>query len=102
MRKILREGKVLLDWSQNDDHKTTVCAYSLRAHERPYVSTPLSWKELEKALQKRDVKLLQFEAEQVLERVREQGDLFAPVATLEQELPEMVRTRQPSIFPNES
>ena len=103
MRKVLREGKVLLDWSQNDDHKTTVCAYSLRAHERPYVSTPLSWKELETALQKRDAKLLQFEAEQVLERVRELGDLFAPVATLEQELPEIARTaKRPSIFPNES
>ncbi len=100
MRKELRAGKVLLDWSQNDRHKTTVCVYSLRAQNRPFVSTPISWKELETASRKRDGKLLQFEAEQVLERVREMGDIFAPVATLEQELPDLVR--QPHLFSENS
>lgn len=100
MRKVLREKKVLLDWSQNDSHKTTVCVYSLRAHDRPFVSTPITWKELESALQAGDASLLQFEAEQVLERVREMGDLFAAVETLEQELPALAKAKQPHLFPD--
>ncbi len=98
MRKELRQGKVLLDWSQNDSHKTTVCVYSLRAEEHPYVSAPLTWKELERALEKRDPALLRFDAGQVLERVRESGDLFAEVTTLEQELPALLRPHQPQLF----
>jgi bifunctional non-homologous end joining protein LigD len=82
-RKDLRRGKVLIDWSQNDEKKTTVCVYSLRARERPTVSTPLRWEELE------DPDSLVFEAGDVLERVEEHGDLFAPVVELEQELPEL-------------
>jgi bifunctional non-homologous end joining protein LigD len=84
-RKDLRKGKVLIDWSQNDEHKTTVSVYSLRARERPTVSTPLDWDELEAG--RPDA--LVFEAADVLERVEDRGDLFAPVAELEQRLPEL-------------
>jgi bifunctional non-homologous end joining protein LigD len=80
-KKPLRKGKVLIDWSQNDEHKTTVCVYSLRARERPTVSTPLDWDELD------DPAALTFEAQELLERVEQRGDLFAPVLELEQELP---------------
>jgi bifunctional non-homologous end joining protein LigD len=88
-KKELRRGKVLIDWSQNDEHKTTVCVYSLRAKERPTVSTPLRWEEVDRALAEEDPDLLVFESGEVLERVDEQGDLFAPVAELPQELPEL-------------
>jgi len=87
MTKELRKGKVLVDWSQNDEHKTTVCVYSLRAKERPTVSTPVTWDEVEACLRRKSAKLLTFESGQVLARVEEQGDLFAPVLTLKQELP---------------
>jgi bifunctional non-homologous end joining protein LigD len=82
--KTARKGKVLVDWSQNDRIKTTVNAYSLRAMERPTVSTPLSWDEVRAA---RTVEDLTFTAAEVLERVEDQGDLFAPVLSLVQELP---------------
>jgi bifunctional non-homologous end joining protein LigD len=82
-KKELRRGKVLIDWSQNDEHKTTVSVYSLRARERPTVSTPVRWSELEEP---GDVV---FEAPDVLERVERHGDLFAPVAELQQELPSL-------------
>jgi bifunctional non-homologous end joining protein LigD len=82
MTKKIRGGKVLVDWSQNDDHKTTVSPYSLRAKERPTVSTPLTWEEVEG-----DPSKLSFEARDVLERVEQHGDLFAPVVTLRQDLP---------------
>jgi len=82
-KKELRKGKVLIDWSQNDEHKTTVGVYSLRARERPTVSTPLEWHELERPEE------LVFEAGDVLERVAEHGDLFAPVVELQQELPDL-------------
>ena len=88
-KKELRTGKVLIDWSQNDEHKTTVCVYSLRARERPTVSTPLSWEEVERAHQAGDADSLVFQAEEVLERVEEHGDLFAPVLELEQRLPDL-------------
>lgn len=87
MTKSLRKGKVLVDWSQNDDHKTTVCVYSLRAREHPTVSTPVTWAEVESALTKKDTSLLTFEADDVLKRVTMKGDLFAPVATMKQTLP---------------
>jgi bifunctional non-homologous end joining protein LigD len=80
-KKELRGGKVLIDWSQNDEHKTTVAVYSLRARERPTVSTPLDWDELN------DPDSLVFEAGDVLHRVEEHGDLFGPVLELRQELP---------------
>ncbi len=87
MTKELRKGKVFIDWSQNDDSKTTVCVYSLRARERPTVSTPVTWEEVERVVDSGDPDDLVFEAGDVLERVAEEGDLFAPVADLEQTLP---------------
>ena len=83
-KKELRKDKVLIDWSQNDEHKTTVGVYSLRARERPTVSTPLSWDEVEAG----DPDALVFETDDVLARVEEHGDLFAPVAELRQSLPQ--------------
>jgi bifunctional non-homologous end joining protein LigD len=87
MKKSLRVGKVLVDWSQNDDYKTTICVYSLRAMERPTVSTPVSWEEIEDCLRKKDALLLVFEHDKVLARVAEMGDLFLPVLNLRQKLP---------------
>ncbi|MEO7933134.1 MAG: non-homologous end-joining DNA ligase [Chthoniobacterales bacterium] len=87
MLKSLRTGKVLVDWSQNDDKKTTVNVYSLRAKDHPTVSTPVTWDEVTLALRKKNPNLLTFESEQVLQRVAEQGDLFAEVLTLKQKLP---------------
>jgi bifunctional non-homologous end joining protein LigD len=89
MKKTLRVGKVLVDWSQNDEHKTTVSVYSLRARERPTVSTPVNWEEVELALKKKDASLLVFEAKKVLERVEKMGDLFEPVRQLKQKLPKL-------------
>ena len=87
MKKALRVGKVFVDWSQNDEHKTTINVYSLRAKERPTVSTPVSWDEVEKCRKKKDVNLLVFDSKQVLARVEKMGDIFSPVLTLEQRLP---------------
>ena len=87
MKKTLRTGKVLVDWSQNDEHKTTVNVYSLRARERPTVSTPLPWEEVEGVLESGDPEALAFTSDAVLARVAEHGDLFGPVIELEQELP---------------
>jgi bifunctional non-homologous end joining protein LigD len=89
MKKSIRGGKVLVDWSQNDDHKTTICVYSLRARERPTVSTPVRWEEVEEALEAKDSALLVFEAETVLERAEADGDLFAPVLEQQQSLPSL-------------
>ncbi|HEY1507736.1 MAG TPA: DNA ligase D [Solirubrobacteraceae bacterium] len=87
MTKRLRPGKVLVDWSQNDAHKTTVTAYSVRARERPTVSTPVSWEEVADCQTNGDPEMLTFDTEQVLARVDELGDLFAPVVSLGQRLP---------------
>ncbi|HYD84499.1 MAG TPA: non-homologous end-joining DNA ligase [Opitutus sp.] len=87
MLKSLRKGKVLVDWSQNDDHKTTVNVYSLRAKERPTVSTPVTWDEVEATWKKKKKELLTFETEDVLKRIEKHGDLFAPVLQLKQKLP---------------
>jgi len=89
MKKELRVGKVFVDWSQNDDHKTTVSVYSLRAREHPTVSTPVKWEEVEQVFKKKDADLLVFEAGQVLDRVQKMGDLFEPVRTLKQKLPKL-------------
>src|SRR5438309_7383393 len=87
MKKSLRAGKVFVDWSQNDDHKTTVCVYSLRAKERPMVSTPVEWGEVTAAFKKRDAQRLTFTSDEVLKRVERQGDLFERVLKLKQKLP---------------
>ncbi|MFN2464331.1 MAG: non-homologous end-joining DNA ligase [Candidatus Dormibacteria bacterium] len=88
MKKDLRAGKVFVDWSQNDDHKTTVSVYSMRARDRPTVSTPVTWAEVE-ALHGGKTRELAFTADQVLLRVKRHGDLFAPVLTLKQKLPRL-------------
>jgi bifunctional non-homologous end joining protein LigD len=85
--KARRTGRVLIDWSQNDAKKTTVCVYSLRALQRPTVSTPLDWDEVRAARDADDPAGLAFVAEQVLERVEAHGDLFAPMLSLVQALP---------------
>ena len=87
MRKDLRGGKVFVDWDQNTLHKTTVCAYSLRARARPTVSTPVEWDEVEACAEAGDEARLSFEAPEVVDRVARHGDLFAPTATMEQSLP---------------
>jgi bifunctional non-homologous end joining protein LigD len=93
MKKSLREGKVFIDWSQNDDKKTTVSVYSLRAKSVPSVSTPLKWSEVESAWKNRSKgkkgKVLVFEADEALKRVKKFGDLFAPVLTMKQKLPKI-------------
>lgn len=85
MKKEIRGGKVFIDWSQNDEHKTTVCVYSLRAREKPTVSTPLTWEEVEQTWKSR--KPSAFETADVLKRCEKYGDLFAPVLQLQQALP---------------
>jgi bifunctional non-homologous end joining protein LigD len=88
MDKRLRTGKVLVDWSQNDRHKSTVAAYSLRAKlHRPTVSVPVTWAELEDTVGRGSAEELLAGPEEALERVREHGDLFAPVLTCVQRLP---------------
>ncbi|MFL5892260.1 MAG: non-homologous end-joining DNA ligase [Solirubrobacterales bacterium] len=89
MAKNLRKDKVLVDWSQNDEHKTTVSVYSLRAKEHPTASTPVEWKEVERALKREDPDVLRFEAKDVLKRVEKHGDLFEPVLKLKQRLPDL-------------
>ncbi|MEA2682839.1 MAG: bifunctional non-ous end joining protein LigD [Chloroflexota bacterium] len=86
MKKELRHGKVFVDWSQNDDHKTTVCVYSMRARERPTVSTPVTWDEVE-AHARGKLKELAFVTDEVLARVDKHGDLFAPLNKTKQKLP---------------
>lgn len=87
MTKKLRTGKVFVDWSQNDEHKTTVSVYSLRAKEKPTVSTPLTWAEVESVFHQRNPLLTEFECGQVLKRIEKHGDLFAPVLTQTQQIP---------------
>jgi bifunctional non-homologous end joining protein LigD len=85
MARALRPGKVLVDWSQNTEHKSMVCAYSVRAKQRPTVSTPVSWAELEAAIGAGDPDLLVFDIDAVLARVERDGDLFADVLTMRQQ-----------------
>jgi len=87
MSKDLRKGRVFVDWSQNDRHKTTVCVYSLRSMSHPRASTPLAWNEVEAAFKSKDAAKLSFLSEEVLKRVEKHGDLFAPVLELKQKLP---------------
>jgi len=87
MSKSVRKGKVFVDWSQNDEHKTTICVYSLRAKEEPTVSTPVSWDEVANCLKKKKADLLKFRSDKVLARVEKLSDLFAPVEKLKQKLP---------------
>jgi bifunctional non-homologous end joining protein LigD len=86
MAKALRGGKVLIDWSQNTEHKSMVCVYSLRARGRPTVSTPVAWDEVETAIGADDPARLVFDIDDVLARIERDGDLFADVLTLQQRL----------------
>jgi bifunctional non-homologous end joining protein LigD len=88
-KKVDRSGKVLIDWYQNNERKTTIAVYSLRARERPTVSTPVTWEEVGAAADSGDGSSLVFETADVLRRIEKQGDLFAPVLELEQELPDL-------------
>jgi bifunctional non-homologous end joining protein LigD len=87
MAKAKRAGKVLIDWSQNDEHKTTVCVYSLRATEQPRASTPISWDEVAECRTERRAEPLSFGPDDVLTRIAEHGDLFGKILTLQQDLP---------------
>jgi len=87
MSKSVRKGKVFVDWSQNDEHKTTICVYSLRAREEPTVSTPVTWDEVANCLKKKKVDLLKFRSDKVIARAEKLGDLFAPVEKVKQKLP---------------
>jgi len=87
MRRELRAGRVLIDWSQNEDFKTTVCVYSLRGRQRPTVSAPVTWEEVERAWGERDGRGLVWEAGQMAQRLEQVGELYASLLTLEQPLP---------------
>jgi bifunctional non-homologous end joining protein LigD len=91
MKKAVRANKVFVDWSQNDQHKTTIAVYSLRAREHPTVSTPVAWEEVKRLREKKDPQYLVFQAPQVLDRVKKMGDLFEPVLKLKQRLPDLVK-----------
>ncbi|HWO15416.1 MAG TPA: non-homologous end-joining DNA ligase [Solirubrobacterales bacterium] len=88
-KKTLRRGKVFIDWYQNNERKTTIAVYSLRARERPTISTPITWEEVEDCAKRGDAERLVFEAGDALERVERHGDLFAPVLELRQKLPDL-------------
>jgi bifunctional non-homologous end joining protein LigD len=87
MDPALRRKKVMIDWSQNTPSKTTVGVYSIRALEAPSVSTPVTWEELQQAMEGDDAGGLRFSPEDVLARVKRIGDLQHPVLELRQQLP---------------
>ena len=102
MNKKLRTGRVFVDWSQNDEHKTTIGVYSLRAREHPTVSTPVKWEEVERALRKEDAALLVFEAAQAVARFEKMGDLFEPLLELKQKVPTLKELTTPVAAPAET
>jgi bifunctional non-homologous end joining protein LigD len=89
MTKSLRPGRVLIDWSQNDPHKTTVAVYSLRAHADPLISTPLDWEEVARGSRRRRELQLSVGPVELLKRVERDGDLFAAGLSLTQSLPDL-------------
>jgi bifunctional non-homologous end joining protein LigD len=100
MQRNLRKGKVFVDWSQNDTHKTTVNVYSLRAKERPTVSTPVTWDEIKHATKKK--KHLSFDSDEVLRRLEKEGDIFAPILSFKQRLPPLTSLARKSHEPERS
>lgn len=80
MKKQLRRGRVLIDWSQNHPAKTTIAVYSLRGGPEPSVSTPVTWEEVSDCERSSDPDRLRFTASEVLDRVAKHGDLFASLA----------------------
>jgi bifunctional non-homologous end joining protein LigD len=93
MSKASRGGKVFIDWSQNDQHKTTAAVYSLRAREEPTVSTPVTWDELKFAIKTNNAAKMTFTTDKVLARVKKLGDLFAPVLEIKQKLPKLAAAK---------
>jgi len=91
MKKSSRQGKVFIDWSQNDDHKTTITVYSLRAKEQPTVSAPVFWEEVTQCAHEGGP--LSFASDDVLARAETQGDIFAPVLSLKQKLPAVAKLK---------
>ncbi len=91
MARRLRAGRVLIDWSQNDPHKTTVAIYSLRAQAEPLASTPLRWEEVERASRWRRERPLSVGPAELLRRIERDGDLFAEALGLEQRLPDLTQ-----------
>ena len=89
MAKPDRKAKVFINWSQNDSSKTMICVYSLRAREKPYVSFPLDWRELENLAGLGDPERLQLIHSEALSRIKEKGDLFRDVLVKEQKLPHL-------------
>jgi bifunctional non-homologous end joining protein LigD len=89
MAKLERQGKVFINWSQNDASKTMISVYSLRAREKPFVSFPLQWGEVEEAVRKRAAEDLQICSSEALQRAQRTGDLFGEMLTLEQKLPHL-------------
>jgi bifunctional non-homologous end joining protein LigD len=89
MTKRLRPGRVLVDWSQNDRHKTTVNVYSVRAKAQPTISAPVGWDEVRRCRDDGDPELLQFRPDDVLARVAADGDPFAILLSAQQELPQV-------------
>jgi bifunctional non-homologous end joining protein LigD len=88
MAKSVRVGKVFIDWSQNSDFKTTICVYAMRAKgAEPFISMPVSWEELARAVKRKDAKDLYFTPKAAMKRLKKIGDLFAPVLKLKQKLP---------------
>src|SRR3989441_2850017 len=87
MSKAVRKGKVFVDWSQNDEHKTTICVYSLRARQEPTVSTPVTWEEVEHCLKNKKAEALKFRSDKVIARIEKLDDSFEPVEKLKQRLP---------------
>lgn len=103
MAKEARGGKVFIDWSQNTAHKTTVCVYSLRAKkEQPFVSMPMKWEEVERAIKKKDPDAFYFSPEAALKRCEKLGDLFAPMLRLKQKLPSNLAKILRDILPEET
>jgi len=89
MAKQERIGKVFINWSQNDASKTMICVYSLRAREKPFVSFPVEWKELEDLAGLGDPERLQVVHSEAVRRTEEKGDLFRDVLVKEQKLPHL-------------
>lgn len=87
MAKVDRRRKILVDWSQNHQKKTTIGVYSLRAREHPTASIPVRWDEVERAAKRGKVDHLRFEIPAAIKRLEKEGDLFAPVLSLKQRLP---------------
>jgi bifunctional non-homologous end joining protein LigD len=89
MAKSELRGKVFVDWSQNHQKKTTISAYSLRAREHPTASIPLHWREIERAAKRGKADQLRFEIPVAVKRVEREGDLFEPVLSMKQKLPDV-------------